>query len=208
MGDRLPPEVLADLVDLLAGCRAFEGVPRQQLRGAARGIEVGYLAAAEDAPGPLVVMRGALRVLDPAGTVVDVVDEGEYAAPGPSARVEPVTSALVAWLDESAGALAWSAARDPSWRAPATGSTTRLHATPVRAVMSSPVLMVEPSVTCREAAVLMREQRVSSVLVAGRDGPGSSPTATCAPGWSPRGDRPTPWWPRWRRTRRWWWGPR
>ena len=40
MGDRLPPEVLADLVDLLAGCRAFEGVPREQLRGAARGIEV------------------------------------------------------------------------------------------------------------------------------------------------------------------------
>ena len=172
MGDRLPPEVLADLVDLLAGCRAFEGVPREQLRGAARGIEVGYLAAAGPAPGPLVVMRGALRVLDPAGTVVDVVDEGEYSAPGPSARVEPVTSALVAWLDEGAGSLAWSGARDPAWRPPAQGTGTRLHATPVRAVMSSPVLMVEPSVTCREAAVLMREQRVSSVLVAGRDGPG------------------------------------
>ncbi len=83
-----------------------------------------------------------------------------------------MTSALVAWLGDRARSLAWSGARDPAWRPPVQGTGTRLHATPVRAVMSSPVLMVEPSVTCREAAGLMRERRVSSVLVLGRDGPG------------------------------------
>lgn len=171
--DRMPPEVLADLVDLLAACRAFAGVDRARLHEVARDVEVGYLATVEPPVRPaLVVMRGELRVLEEGGAVTDVVDSGEYAAVGPDSRVEPVTSALVAWLGDRARSLAWSGARDPAWRPPVQGTGTRLHATPVRAVMSSPVLMVEPSVTCREAAGLMRERRVSSVLVLGRDGPG------------------------------------
>ena len=172
MGDRMAPEVLAELVDLLAGCRAFEGVPRERLRTVGRGIQVAYLAAAEEPLGALVVVRGELRVLDAAGVVVDVVDAGEYAAPGPSTRVEPVTSALVAWLGEDARALAWSASREPTWRVPDRGAGSRLHATPVRSVMSSPVLTVDAGTPCREAAALMREARVSSVLVAA--GPGGS----------------------------------
>ncbi|MEE3128160.1 MAG: DUF294 nucleotidyltransferase-like domain-containing protein [Actinomycetota bacterium] len=171
--DRMPPEVLADLVDLLAACRAFAGVDRARLQDVARDVEVGYLATVEPPVRPaLVVMRGELRVLGEDGAVTDVVDAGEYAAVGPASRVEPVTSALVAWLGDEARSVAWSGARDPAWRAPTQRAVTRLHATPVRAVMSSPVLMVEPSVTCREAAGLMRERRVSSVLVLGRDGPG------------------------------------
>lgn len=165
--DRMPREVVEDLVDLLAACRAFEGVDRVRLREAARSIEVGYLAGPEQPTGALVVMRGELRVLDAEGVVVDVIDEGEYAAPAPSTRVEPVTSALVAWLGDQTRALAWSASREPTWRVPDRSARTRLHATPVRAAMSSPVLTVAAGATCREAAVLMREARVSSVLVTG-----------------------------------------
>ncbi len=43
--DRMPSEVLADLVDLLAACRAFAGVDRARLQDVARDVEVGYLAA-------------------------------------------------------------------------------------------------------------------------------------------------------------------
>lgn len=173
----MAPEVLAEVVDLLVGCRAFEGVPRERLRGVARGVEVAYLAAAEEPRGALVVVRGELRVLDATGAVVDVVDAGEYAAPGSSTRVEPVTSALVAWLGEDARALAWSASREPTWRVPdrGVGAGSRLHATPVRAVMSSPVLVVDAGTPCREAATLMRDARVSSVLVAPRSGTGDRP---------------------------------
>lgn len=167
MGDRLPPEVLTDLVDLLAACRALEDVPRPELGRLARGAEVVYLAHATASSGsPLVVMRGGLRVLGAGGEVVDVVDAGEYAAPAPGTRLEPVGSALVVRLPEAARALAWSASRDPGWRPPADGpGRVHLHATPVRGVMSSPVLTAEPGETCREVAARMRDARVSSALV-------------------------------------------
>ena len=68
-------EVLADLVDLLAACRAFAGVDRARLHEVARDVEVGYLATGEPPVRPaLVVMRGELRVLDAGGAVTDVVD--------------------------------------------------------------------------------------------------------------------------------------
>ena len=164
---RLPPEVLSDLVDLLARCPAFEGVPRDRLLGLARGSAVAYLALAEEpATEALVVMRGEVRLLDPDGDVVDVADAGEYAAPAPGSRVEPVSSALVVWLPEDARAVAWTAARDPGWRPPEQDAArVDLHATPLRSVMSSPVLTVAPDSSCRDAAVAMREARVSSVLV-------------------------------------------
>ena len=144
---RLPPEVLSDLVDLLARCPAFEGVPRDRLLGLARGSAVAYLALAEEpATEALVVMRGEVRLLDPDGDVVDVADAGEYAAPAPGSRVEPVSSALVVWLPEDARAVAWTGPN------PILVGSRPAQAKPrMRAMTSTPSPRARPSVISTKA---------------------------------------------------------
>jgi CBS domain-containing protein len=163
----VPPEVLADVTDLLAACPAFRGVDRGALRGLATDSEIGYLATSGPPERPaLVVMRGGLTLRDRDGRAVDVVNQGEYAAPADGQVVEPVESGLVLWLPERARDLAWSVpVTDLAQVRVAGGFRDDLTATGVRSVMRSPVLTARPAETCRAAAERMREEHVSSLLV-------------------------------------------
>lgn len=164
-----PPEVLAELVDLLAGSAALAGHPRADLAALAARGEVAHLAAAEPPLTPaLVVMRGEVMLRDPDGAVADLAEAGSYAAPAVTQTVGPAESggsALVLWLPEETRRLAWTAGPGPGWHAVRDPGTTALHGTPVRAVMSSPVVTAEPAESCRAAAERMAEHGVSCVLV-------------------------------------------
>lgn len=169
------PEVLADLVDRLVSCPAFRGVPRAELAGLVREAEVAHLARpAPPRTAALVPLRGGVTVHDgppeAPGPPLDLVGEGEYAAPAATQVVGPVGTALVLWLPDRARGLAWPApateAAVEAWAdlAPAR-AVGGLGETPVRALMRSPVVEVHPDAGCREVAGLMRDERVSSVLV-------------------------------------------
>lgn len=163
----MPPEVLADVTDLLAACPAFRGVDRVELRRLAAEGEIGYVASAGPPERPaLVVMRGGLLLRDAEGRAVDAVNQGEYAAPAAGHVVEPVESGLVVWLPDRARDLAWSVpATDLAHVRVSAPSREDLTSTGVRSVMRSPVLSALPTETCREAAQRMREEHVSSLLV-------------------------------------------
>jgi CBS domain-containing protein len=163
----VPPEVLADVTDLLAACPAFRGVERTELRRLAADSEIGYLAEAGPPQRPaLVVMRGGLLLRDAEGHAVDAVNQGEYAAPAPGQVVEPVESGLVVWLPDRARDLAWSVpVTDLAAVRVTSGFRDDLTSTGVRAVMRSPVLTALPTESCRAAAERMRTEHVSSLLV-------------------------------------------
>ncbi len=157
--DPLPPEVLADVTDLLANCPAFAGVDRGALSEVVRGAEIGRVRASTmPATSTLVVMSGAVFVLDGEGRHLEAVATGEYAALADGEAVEPVEPTLVVWLPDAARALAWRRTSTPAPR-------LDLETLTVRQVMSSPVRLVDGSAPCQEVAVLMRDHRISSVLV-------------------------------------------
>lgn len=169
--DRLPPEVLADVVDTLVGCPAFTGVARDELAAVARRAEIAYLAdVADPVSEALVVLRGGLVVRDEQGRSADMVGEGEYAALGAGERVAAVESCLVLWLPEAARDLAWSVPADrlPRRLLVRERPATDLRRVPVRSLMHGPVVHVEPTDSCRDAASRMATDGISSVLV--RDG--------------------------------------
>ncbi len=173
--DRLPPEVLADVVDTLVACPAFTGVPRGDLAALARRAEIAYLAGVEEPhTDALVVLRGGLALHDEQDRATDLVGEGEYAAPAPGERVAAVESCLVLWLPEGARELAWSvpASRLPRRLLVRERPVADLRRVPVRSLMRGPVATVAASETCRAAAAQMAEAGISSVLVRDGDPPG------------------------------------
>ncbi|MEZ5096223.1 MAG: CBS domain-containing protein [Nocardioides sp.] len=164
----LPPEVLADITDLLAACPAFLGVPGEQLAALARTGEIDYLAAERAPHRPaFVVMRGAVYLKDVHGHTVDVDAEGEFAAPAPGEHLAPVDSSLVVWLAEPALDRAWSLPADqlPRRVVRPDRPVVDLQLAPVRTVMRSPVHIARPEETCREVAQRMSETGVSSVIM-------------------------------------------
>ena len=164
----LPPEVLADITDVLEACPAFLGVGKPELAGLASAAEIDYLAAERDPVTPaFVVLRGAVYLRDADGHSVDVVAQGEYAAPSAGERLAPVESSLVVWLPEAARDLAWSLPADelPRRLTQPDRPVAELQLAPVRTIMRSPVLTAEPHETCREVARRMSEHGVSSVLL-------------------------------------------
>jgi CBS domain-containing protein len=163
-----PPEVLADITDVLEACPAFLGVSREQLARLASAAEIDYLAGERDPLTPaFVALRGAVYLRDADGHTVDVVAQGEYAAPSAGERVAPVESGLVVWLPESSKDLAWSLPADelPRRLVQPDRPLVDLQLAPVRTLMRSPVLTAEPHETCREVARRMSEHRVSSVML-------------------------------------------
>jgi hypothetical protein len=104
------PRVLDDVVELLVACPAFVGVTREAVTGLAAGAEISYVAAVEAPVTP--ALRGGLIVRDRDGRSVDMVGEGEFCAPEPDERLDPVEPSLVVWLPASAIDLAWSAPPD------------------------------------------------------------------------------------------------
>lgn len=165
--NRPPPEVVADLTDLLVACPAFHGLDRAALGRLAGSGEIGYLgAAAEPVTTALVVMRGGIYVHDTEGHTIDVVAEGEYAALAAGETVSPVESALVVWLGADARDLAWSAPAEdlPRLVTPSRPSVD-LQLAAVRTIMRSPVHTARPDETCREVAQRMSTERISSVLL-------------------------------------------
>ncbi len=176
--DRLPPEVLADVVDTLVACPAFTGVPRRELAALAGRAEIAYLAGVADpVTRALVVLRGGLAVRDDRDRSADLVGEGEYAALAADERVAAVDSCLVLWLPESARDLAWSVAADrlPRRLFVRERPASDLRQVPVRTLMRSPVVEVTPGSSCRDAASLMAAEGVSSVLVRAPDRPHEAP---------------------------------
>ncbi|MEZ5093173.1 DUF294 nucleotidyltransferase-like domain-containing protein [Nocardioides sp.] len=164
----LPPEVLADITDVLEACPAFLGVHRADLAGLAAAAEIDYLAAAREPLSPaFVVLRGAIYLHDADGRSVDVVAQGEYAAPSAGEQLVPVDSALVVWLPESSRDLAWSLPADelPRRLTQPDRPVADLQLAAVRTIMRSPVLTAEPHETCRDVARRMSEHGVSSVLL-------------------------------------------
>ncbi len=161
----LPPEVLADVTDLLAACPAFGGVPRGDLERLTRAARIGRVAGSTAPLSPaLVVMRGGVYVQDAQGRTLEVVATGEYAAPAEGETLQPAEPTLVVWLPDEARDLAWT----PTARArPAAVSPgVDWESTSVRQVMRSPVQVVDAAATCREVAGVMRDHGISSVLVA------------------------------------------
>ncbi len=199
MADTLPPEVLDDLVDLLVSCPAFVGVDRGRLSPLAHQAQIAYVAAAEKPlTRALVVQRGALMVRDQQGRSVDMVAEGEFASPAADEKVEPVESALVAWLPERALDLAWSV---PASELPARAisphqSRIDLQTAAVRTVMREPARVASTDETACAVAARMTENRVSSIIVRDGDRMGivtdrdlrSRLVAPCRPGDTPIGE--------------------
>lgn len=178
--DAAPPEVLADLVTLLADCPAYADASRDVLLALAREAEVGRVSApAPPVTGAGVVWRGGLLVHNADGRVSDVVTAGELLAADPGQTLEPAEPSLVVWLPERARALAWSGGERPGdpmevpARAGAAGlAGADLGGTTVREVMHSPVASIPLDATCQEAAVLMRDLGVSSLIVEASPAPG------------------------------------
>ncbi len=164
----LPREALDDVEDLLLACPAFIGVARGELGTLAREAQISYLVAAEDPVSPaLVVRRGGLIVRDVQGRSVDVVAEGEFAAPSAGERVEPVESSQVVWLPERAIDLAWSTppAELPTHLVTPDRSRIDLQTASVRTVMHTPVHTAAPDEPVRDVARRMNEARISSIVV-------------------------------------------
>ncbi|MGI8574461.1 MAG: hypothetical protein ACR2MA_03775 [Egibacteraceae bacterium] len=141
--DALPPEVTDDLTRLLRACPAFLGVEETALRGLAARAEILYLAHprhAGDVGTALVVERGSVLVRDAEGRSVDLVGEGEFAAPDGEAVLEPVEESLLVVLTEGALVLAWSAPAEQLRAAHAADrAVVDLETAAVRTVMSAPV---------------------------------------------------------------------
>jgi CBS domain-containing protein len=163
----VPPEVLDDVVEFLVTCPAFIDVAREAVAGLAAGAEIGYVAAVEAPVTPaLVVQRGGLIVRDRDGRSVDMVGEGEFCAPEPDERLDPIEPSLVVWLPANAIDLAWSAPPDRLQRALVQPrSRIDLQTAPVRTVMRSPVVTAVPGEDCATVARRMTRERISSVVI-------------------------------------------
>lgn len=165
--DALPPEVLDDLVDLLAGCAAFFGVHRDQLTALAGAAEIGYVASAGPPVTPaFVVQRGGV-VIRQGDHTVDMVARGEFCAPDPDETLDPVEPSLVAWLPERAIDLAWSAPPEQLQQIIATPQRSRidLQTAPVGTVMGVPIRTAAADESCTAVARMMTDRRISSVVV-------------------------------------------
>jgi CBS domain-containing protein len=168
----VPPEVPDDVLDLLLACPAFAGVPREALVRLAAGAQVAYVTAIQ-APvtSALVVQRGGLLIRDVDGRTAEMVAQGEFSAPEPDERIDPVEPSLVVWLPERAIDLAWSAPLDrlqpavvEPVRSQMAGQTAGVHT-----VMRSPVHTAEPDETCASVARHMTDERISSIVVVDGD---------------------------------------
>lgn len=171
-------ETAEDLLVLLTACPAFTGVEPARLEQLVRSAEIVYLPGSSPAPAEahrkLVVQRGALLVLDPAGATVDLVGQGEFCAPSPAHRLQPVEDSLVVLLPDEAVDLAWSAppSRLRTSAVRPSRSVIEPETAPVRTVMSRGLITIHADDRCRAAAQLMRRHRISSLVVLGREEPG------------------------------------
>jgi signal-transduction protein with cAMP-binding, CBS, and nucleotidyltransferase domain len=126
------------------------------------------MAAVEQPVTPaFVVQRGGLLVRDADNRTVDMVAQGEFCAPEPDQRLDPVEPSLVVWLPERAIDLAWSAAMERLHESVVEPVRSRidLQTAGVRTVMSSPVHTAEPDVSCAAVARRMTRERISSIVV-------------------------------------------
>jgi CBS domain-containing protein len=170
--DRVPPEVLDDIVDLLRACPAFVGVASDDLAALAAESEISYVDAVAPRVTPaLVVQRGGLMIRDPHDRSVDLVAQGEFCAPEADERLDPVEPSLVLWLPERALDLAWSAPREhlPQVLTRPVQARIDLQTAPVRTVMRSPVRTTPPDASCAEVARHMTDERISSIVVLDAD---------------------------------------
>ena len=168
MGAReVPPEVLDDIVDLLAACPAFAGVGAEDLAALARDGEIGYVAEVGPPVTPaLVVQRGGVVVRDARDRTVDLVSQGEFCALEAGERLDPVEPSLVLWLPERAIDLAWSAPPDDLQRVVARPRMRiDLQTAAVRTVMRTPLHSAPPTASCAEVARQMTRERISSIVV-------------------------------------------
>lgn len=165
--DQLPPEVLDDLIDLLAACPAFAEIDRNVLADLAHGAEIAYVdAATAPVTAALVVQRGGLIVRDGANRSLDLVARGEFCAPADDARLDPIEPSMVVWLPDRAIDVAWSAA--PAGATRVLDRPTRtidLQTAAVRTLMHVPLRTADAGEACAEVAARMTAHRVSSVIV-------------------------------------------
>jgi CBS domain-containing protein len=168
----IPPEVLDDVVDLLLACPAFVGVARDKLIRLASGAEISYVTQIDQpVTSALVVQRGGLLIRDAGGRSVDMVAEGEFSAPEPDERIDPVEPSLVVWLPERAIDLAWSAPPDRIQHAIVEPVRSRvdLQTAGVHTVMRSPVHTADPGESCASVAQRMTAEQISSIVIVDGD---------------------------------------
>lgn len=176
MASRWRDETAEDLLGLLTACPAFTGVAPHRLERLVQEAEVAYLPVGEPAPAhpAIVVQRGALLVVDPAGRTVDLVSTGEFCSPFEHHRLEPVEDSLVVLLPDHAVDLAWSAPPQVlrSQAVAPARSVIEPETAAVRTIMSDGLVTVAASDSCRVAAQLMGTHQISSLVVVGRSEPG------------------------------------
>lgn len=165
--DHMPPEVLDDVAELLIACPAFVDVERSALRALAAEAEISYVDAVSTRVTPaLVVLRGGLVVRDDTDRTTDMVAQGEFCAPTPSERLEPLAPTMIVWLPERAIDLAWSASPDTLLTMlDRPTRTVDLQTAEVHTVMRTPVHTARPQDPCAQVAARMTAERISSMIV-------------------------------------------
>jgi len=181
---------ILELVDFLRDTPPFGTLPESEIRKAARRLSITYAPAGrvvleigEEADHLFIIRSGAVELHDASGTLVGRLGEGEaFGYPSlltdtaASRRVTTIEDALLYHLPEAV----FHRCRSESEKVDAffaRAHAERIHTaiedhqqnvpltTPLRALISRAPVTASPSATIREAAEIMRDERVSSLLL-------------------------------------------